>query len=272
MNDIPTSLTGDFKNNIKTKLKAKKAYNIDEMENEFKSKINFSDMLDKNYKDVEESPVSDLIKSTTQSVVSKQEDSSENISERLDLLEDKLQINSVNEKMERVEGLLQSLIINQQNLQHSLQSEIKDRLVEFKTDQQKRTPAINEDVRTVKEVGSSRNSLIALATSALIVIASLIFAFNSSKESSVNSPVQVKIEAPKKVLKVVATPKFVTTKFVNLRVSASTKAKIEFIVPPNSIVERLEHKAGWNKIKFKNHIKSTSLTGWVYGENLKELN
>lgn len=272
MNDIPTSLTGDFKNNIKTKLKAKKAYNIDEMENEFKSKINFSNMLDKNYKDVEESPVSDLIKSTTQSVISKQDDSSENLSERLDLLEDKLQINSVNEKMERVEGLLQSLIINQQNLQHSLQSEIKDRLVEFKTDQQKRIPTLDQELRVVKEVSSSRNSLIALATSALIVIASLIFAFNSSKSKVASAPVQAKVEKPKQVLKVIATPKFVTTKFVNLRISASTKAKIEFIVPPNSIVERLEHKAGWNKIKFKNHIKSTSLIGWVYGENLKELN
>jgi hypothetical protein len=268
MNETDTVFNKDFTKNIKTKLKAKKAYNIDEMENEFKSKINFGDMLDKNYKDTESTPVSDLIKPTTQSIVEFQETSShdEDLSKRIDNLEDRLQINSVNEKMERVEGLLQSVIINQQNLQHSVKSEIqemvKDKLVEHKPEE---TKALEN--KEAKPAPNNKNIIAASILAIALMAAAFILAPSKPEPSKVTITKKEAVKAP-----ITKTFKFVTTKFVNLRSKASTKAPVLFIVPPNSIVERLDHKQGWNKIKFTDHVKSASMTGWVYGENLKRLN
>jgi len=275
MNETDTVLGKDFTKNIKTKLKGQKAYNIDEMESEFKNKINFNDMLDKNYKDTESTPVSDLIKSTTQSIVNEPVvNSEEDLSKRLDNLEDRLQINSVNEKMERVEGLLQSVIINQQNLQHTVKAEmqefVNDKLVEYKSE----TPTISDEPveiksQNLKEEKKPNNKVIIAASILSVSLMAAAFIVTPSKPVlEVKTPVK-KVE---KLVKTATKLQFVTTKFVNLRAKASTKAPVLMIVPPNSIVEKMEHKQGWNKIKFTDHVKSASMTGWVYGENLKEMN
>lgn len=293
MNETRTSndtlFDKDFTKNIKAKLKPKKAYNIDEMENEFKSQINFGDMLDKNNKKSKETPVSDLIRSTTQSIVELNEVNQDNINQRIDALEDRLQINSVNEKMERVEGLLQSLIINQQNLQHSLQNEIKnsikDRLLEDQTQNKEVTEKDLEEIvrKTLaqnsqgsQEKKVSQKNIIAAS---ILAVALLIAAFMTtpSSKNKITSTEQTKevsnnVRPKQELTSQRRQPRYVTTKFVNLRSKASSKANVLLIVPPNSIVEKLDFKQGWNKIKYTDHVKSASMTGWIYGENLKTLN
>lgn len=64
---------------------------------------------------------------------------------------------------------------------------------------------------------------------------------------------------------------FVMTKFVNIRSSASKNGNILTTLAPNSIVERLDQKRGWQKIKYTNHLQDKTLIGWAYGENLQKI-
>jgi hypothetical protein len=64
---------------------------------------------------------------------------------------------------------------------------------------------------------------------------------------------------------------FVMTKYVNIRSKASSKGSVLATLAPNSVVERLEQKYGWHKVKYTNHLKGTTLIGWAYGENLKKI-
>ena len=74
------------------------------------------------------------------------------------------------------------------------------------------------------------------------------------------------------VRKVVVLKKFVTTKFVNLRSRPSTKASIQMVLAPNSIIDLNAEKKDWKKIKFTDHVGGKTHSGWIYGENIKPIN
>lgn len=245
----------------------------EEFEKKFASKVNFGDILDKNNKKNEATTVSGLLKPTTQSVVSA---ASPNIEKKLDNLEER-----IDQKVDRVESLLQSVIISQQTFQHSFQSTLQQTVTDkLLTHQQEKE--VSEPVETEKN-GNNKNIVIAAAIIGIALITSSLLGqrTDTNKEVVTTQPaaiqkelktqVETKVEAPSVVEAQKEQVKYVTTKFVNMRDKASSKGVVLMIVPPNSVIDLLDQKAGWNKIKFYDHVKNTTESGWVYGENLKAL-
>jgi hypothetical protein len=65
--------------------------------------------------------------------------------------------------------------------------------------------------------------------------------------------------------------KYVVTEYINLRATASGSAKKLTVLAPNFTVELIESKSGWNKVKYRDLLKSKDLIGWVYGKSFKAL-
>lgn len=176
-------------------------------------------------------------------------------------------INQLESKIDRLEGLIQSIILNQVNFNKQLPN--------LKEEKSNSNSSKDEELSFYKKLNSKKNLMIIVL---LVVTVSLLLLGlkNSQKLSSKNqfenkSPntkpqnIQNSIKR-KSILKI---KKFVTTKFVNLRSSPSTKSDILTVVSPNTIIKVSKQKDGWNKIEFKDFIKEKSITGWIYGENIK---
>ncbi len=222
---------------------------LDDFEKKIKAKINFQNMLDRNIKKNENTPVSDLIRSTTQTVLPKDDYSKSSAS---------IETSAVNEKLDRLEGLVQSLIINQQTMKNLIPDKLA---IEDKS----------TEVDQIKEVivknGENQKKLI-LNSLIILSIVSVTTAYILSHQSGINTMQEVK---PAVITKVVETPTYITTKYLNMRALASTKGDIKLVIPPNSRIKILDNKGDWKLINFKDHVKNLEHKGWVYGENLKQI-
>lgn len=83
--------------------------------------------------------------------------------------------------------------------------------------------------------------------------------------------VEIKTPVVKTVLAPKVFNKFVTTKYVNLRTTATSKAAKVLMISPNQTVFVNEKKGGWWKVSYKNLIQDKTYIGWVYFENLKNI-
>lgn len=223
---------------------------------EFKGNFNFANILDKNEKKIAKSPISSLLQSTTQTVVdSNENDIQENFNnkdqlyKKIEQLERRFETKEVNEKFERLESLLQSVIINQKSVKEQ---------IEFKSEA---TPA---PAPVIKE---NKNILIASGVlSASLLLSAFIYTPNTAPVKA--KPVIQEVVAPKVVAKVFHTP----VKYLNLRSIPSTKGQKLQVVAPNTRVEIIKKDGDWIQIEYRDYLKNTLHSGWVYDEkNLKSI-
>ena len=204
--------------------KKEKNYSLNKKSNLSKS-LNFEKILKKNDKKVKKGTVSHLIKSTTSEVLNS-EDFQVHQNPSTQYSNDK-----INENINRIEGLIQSIIINQKNqIEYKSQQKIKDKYFIY--------------------------LFIFIAT---IFLTIFITSSLSSKKATI-------IE-----YKAIKDTKYVLKKYVNLRAAPSLKGNKITILPPNSIVTLIDEKKEWKLVKYKDYIQSTSLIGWMHKENLKGL-
>ncbi|EQC47994.1 SH3 domain-containing protein [Bacteriovorax sp. Seq25_V] len=222
---------------------------LDDFEKKIKAKINFQNMLDRNIKKNENTPVSDLIRSTTQTVLPKDEFNSQ---------QNKIDTSAVTEKLDRLEGLVQSLIINQQTMKSLIPENIPSNDKSLEVDQLKEV-IVKSNENQKKLI---LNSLIILS---IVSVTTAYILSNTNKKS------RELVVTPAPIAKVVETPTYITTKYLNMRTIASTKGEIQLVIPPNSRIKIIEEKGDWKLINFKDYVKNTEYKGWVYGENLKKI-
>jgi hypothetical protein len=191
------------------------------------------------------------------------------------------------EKNKAIESKLENVIAIPQEVQ-SLKNEINELrdVIKDAMDQTLTTESINnvitedEEIKKIETLKAvSRETFNSLLKSKQVVLYAVItlaivlgmvlgqFIFGTQVETKI-------IEVPKKeVIKVIpkSLPQFVTTKFVNMRTTGSSKGDVLFTISPNQKIELLEKKGGWWKVSFNNMLQSKTYKGWVYFENLKSL-
>lgn len=222
--------------------------NTQKNEVDFKNKLNFKGLLEKNHKKQSSSPVSDLLKSTTQTILP-QHDTSEHT-----MLNKQGSEQELNFKLSRIEGLVQSLIINQHNLKDSISNQIE----------YKQTKHHDFDYKS-------------LIQTFLLVTTLCLSIFAIFKTQVTSLPLEQ--QAPKRVIKndqVRSTPQiksssYFLTKYVNLRSHPSTKSDVKLVLPINGIINIKEEKSGWSHIEYKDLAKDITYQGWIWGKNYKEL-
>ncbi len=203
----------------------------------FKDKLNFSNLLEKNQKKLGKSPVSNLIKSTKQTVIETERNTPRN-----DLL--------LNDKLSRIEGLVQSLIINQHNLKDQMSNQIEHR-IEVKD-------------HSKFDFKGLIQSILLVTTLAISVLA--IIKNEAPKKLQQEKPSQtMTIEQPK-------ITKYYLTKYINLRARPSTKGEVLIVLPINGLIEKVENKGNWTKVKYKDFTAGTEFSGWIWGTNFKKYN
>lgn len=216
---------------------------------DFKGNFNFSSLLEKNEKKTATGPISSLLQSTTQTVIDNNHERNEDknkdsLFQKIEELERRFETKEVNEKFERLESLLQSVIINQAN----------QKQIEFK-----------EESTLDKKGDNSKNILMAsiILSASLLISVGVGIIFN-------NKVTPIKNTTPKLTKEII---KFHTpTKYLNLRSLPSTKGNKLLVVAPNTRVEILGEEGEWIQIKFKDYLKNTIHTGWIYDRsNLKSI-
>jgi hypothetical protein len=231
---------------------------------DFMGKFDFGEILERNHKKNERTPISDLLRPTTQIVEQDAEKQIDNID---------INLEKVDIKMERVEALVQSLIISQQNFQSNMMEELKkmksENLLEHKEAEKVSIEQIQEDTKQ----DLYKYLSVAFAS---VILTITIANFGKNKTTPVKSKESVTKQEVVKVQeeKVIATPiqnQYVATKFVNLRDQASSKATILSIISPNSVLTLIQSKFGWHQVSFKDHLAGKTKMGWIYGENLKKI-
>ena len=214
---------------------------------QLKARLNFASMFERQEKQVNESAhIKDLLTPFTTTanpkVLAEAERETDAFNARIEKLEDQYNMDSMNQRFDQLEKTFN------QSLQEGLEKKSK----------------ININLNDKKMVYS-------LSAAFLVGCIIIGLSFNSKDKTIIEekiiyrtSPVVKTITKTKKAL-------FVMTKFVNIRSKASKKGSVLTTLAPNSVVERLEQKYGWQKIKYTNHLKGTTLIGWAYGENLKKI-
>ncbi len=220
---------------------------------DFKGNFNFSSLLEKNEKKAAQNPISSLLQSTTQTVLTDTNEVDESdykkdqLLKKIDDLERRFETKEVNEKFERLESLLQSIIINQSN-----QQDFQKRL-ELKKSDEVEAPPINKT--TV---------IAASLVSTALILSSVLLSMSKSSE--------VKSVAPAQVEKVVKKEFHTPIKYLNLRATPSTKGEKLEVVAPNTRIEIIKTDGDWVQIQYKNYLRDTLHTGWVYDiKNLKSI-
>ncbi|EQC49281.1 hypothetical protein M899_1674 [Bacteriovorax sp. BSW11_IV] len=78
--------------------------------------------------------------------------------------------------------------------------------------------------------------------------------------------------APVEEVKKIETTKYVTTKFANMRDNSSPEGALLKTITPNQVLELVEQKGGWLKVRYKDLVEEKSYEGWIWYELLKKLN
>lgn len=228
----------------------------DEFEKKIKEKINFQNILNKNFKKNANTPVSEFLKPTTQVVLDKE------VGHTISKVKEKTDNQEVLQRMDRLEGLIQSIIINQTNVMN---------MVTMQAPTVKDLPKQNiENEATASNKKNVNNSVIAAAIIIVIPLLAIILKSNPSSEVKPSQIVDVK-EQETKVIAAPTYKKLVATKFLNLRENPSIKANIAIVISPNSVLELIQDGKDWKKVKFTDFVQGKSHTGWIFGENLKEI-
>ena len=186
---------------------------------------------------MQNTPVSDLLKSTTTEVVQESPHQSQRSSEEL------------NEQLFKVEGLIQSLIINQQTMMNYIQ------------DQKRIAPPIKEDKKK-SQISLVSGLFIGLIISLMILLA---FEINDLKNAS-----QVTQNTENKV-KNIQKSQFFIQKYINLRDKPSTNSKILTVLAPNSLISVTKKDNNWSLVSFRNHLENKIYEGWIWGDSYKEV-
>lgn len=202
---------------------------LDDFEAKIKEKINFQNILNKNFKKNENTPVSDLIKSTTQMVVEEE------------YLAPKVKNSEIENKIDRLESLIHSIIINQNNLQLAL-------------------PHIEQ-----KPKKFSSKSIVLLAGVLCFSMATFYIG------TKINTPALEDTSTNNPIAAIINENFVITMKFANLREVPSTKAIIQRVIQPNSKLKVLETKNNWKRVEYKDFIQNKTVTGWIYSDTLKQL-
>ncbi len=222
--------------------------NTQKNEVDFKDKLNFKGLLEKNQKKQSSSPVSDLLRSTTQTILPQH-----NTSEQSQLNNQRTE-QELSFKLSRIEGLVQSLIINQHNLKDSISNQI--------------------EYKHTKHQDFDYKSLI--QTFLLVTTLCLsIFAIFKNQVSTLPNEQQsqkriIESSQNKRALQT-KSPSYFLTKYVNLRSGPSTKSDVRLILPINGMINIKEEKSGWSHIEYKDFAKDITYQGWIWGKNYKEL-
>ena len=177
---------------------------------------------------MQNTPVSDLLKSTTTKVV--------------DTYEQKrtLPEQDLTEQLFKMEGLIQSLIINQQSLASQLKNQIPHK----------------SDIKQKQSLTAFQGLLILMLAGLLSYLA---FVFRTHEKAPVT-----KVET----VQPVKTQYFIN-KYINLRSDSSTRSEVLTVLAPNSIIEVIDKKENWTKVKYFNHVESQTFIGWIWGEAYK---
>ncbi len=206
---------------------------------QLKERLNFSKMFDRQKGQIKQTAhIKNLLTPSTK------EDS---LSQGVQSLENDYQLEKIEAKLQDRLGIIENNLIQ--------------KIENIKTPNPGIKPGIYFDL-------SNKNLVYKLIAGALVC--SLLVAIGlSPKETIVTKEKIVYKATPAKQL---PTPKkYVLTKFVNIRSSASSKGAKITTLAPNSIVKFIETKHGWTKIEYRDHLKEKTITGWAYGENLKEI-
>lgn len=227
---------------------------------------------------IKNSPVLNFLKATdTPEILNEEVDNNNNqVETRVSKLESKVDLLPVSNQLFQVEGLLKSLLLNQQNIEtqvdHKIESatlKTSNQLTELSTQIEKLNTKTSEQLnQTNPEIKKLRAAISFLA---ILSISSITFMMFNQK-----SPIKevVKLEKAAKVAPL-KTPikksskrlQLITTKFTNLRNKPSSTGKKILIVSPNTKFSIIETKYGWHKVKYENHLKKSSQIGWIYKEN-----
>ena len=192
-----------------------------------KDRMNFTKMMERQEKQINETPhIKNLLTPSTQ-----------NINESSNTSADNEKFEKIEQKLERIEGLIEASRI----------SRIENALAE---------PA---PIKREFKINNPK-PLYALALSLTIVGFSLIM----TKATPVTKVKTVKV-APKVI------PMHVITDYINLRAKPSGSAKKLTVLAPNFTVELIKSKGDWHNIKYRDHLNNKDLVGWVYGNNFKAL-
>ncbi|AYF45372.1 SH3 domain protein [Halobacteriovorax sp. BALOs_7] len=217
---------------------------------EFKGNFNFASILDKNEKKIAKSPISNLLQSTTQTVIDREEENTDNsngkdqLYKKIEELERRFETKEVNEKFERLESLLQSIIINQKSVKEQIEYKPQEEILP-----------------------TARDNKSIIIASGILSIAIILGAFIYTPSKEIKP-------APKQAIKEVITKKefFTPIKYLNLRSIPSTKGTKLQVVAPNTRVEVLKTDGDWVQIEYRDYLKNTLHTGWVYDQkNLKSI-
>ncbi|MFG1494210.1 SH3 domain-containing protein [Halobacteriovorax sp. ZH4_bin.1] len=231
------------------------------MNDDFQGNFNFSNLLEKNEKKASKSPISNLLQSTTQTVVAsdvethiEREEKKDNLYKKIEDLERRFETKEVNEKFERLESLLQSIIINQKNVREQIELKSAPEVIPSKENKE------NKEYKDQKPLYIAASIIaVSLITSAMI--------FKSEPKTQIVTKEIVK-PAVVAIQKSFHTP----VKFLNLRAIPSTKGEKLEVVAPNTRVEILKTDGDWVQIKYKNYLKGSTHEGWVYdSKNLKSI-
>ncbi|MFG1499719.1 SH3 domain-containing protein [Halobacteriovorax sp. XZX-3] len=244
----------DSKRNLENSLKKAAQF----MNDDFQGNFNFSSLLEKNEKKASSGPISNLLQSTTQTVIASdvethvaninREDKKDNLYKKIEDLERRFETKEVNEKFERLESLLQSIIINQKNVREQ---------IEMKPAQEADSSNRQKDQKPLYIAASI------IATS--LLVSAMIF------KSEPKTQVITK-EIVKPVVAAVEKKYHTPVKYLNLRAIPSTKGEKLEVVAPNTRVEIIKTDGDWVQIEFKNYLKGSTHKGWVYdSKNLKSI-
>ncbi len=149
---------------------------------------------------------------------------------------------SLEEKVENIEGLIKGLYQTRES-----------------------SPAPKE-VKTVNvDMTPKRIYLYSIS----IIIAGLLIGIGFSLQSENKRPTIADKSAQKEIIK---SNQLVLVKYGNLRSRASQSGKIIKVLHPNHIVESIQTKGEWQKVKFFDYSQQKEIIGWLYQTTFKVLN
>ncbi len=238
----------------------------DPLENLFNKEHNFSTILKKQEQSAKRGtngPIENLIKRTDLA----QEGISGDLAHlQLDRIENRLmeleeknkeeirdmfnKLVTVPDKIDRLEGLVQALLIKEEQKLLSPQAH------------EKQPPEKADKYQSLNKHWSSVVLGSVLGTAILIAAISFLGP-QDKKEIAINTPA-------KAITKTVVPThqKMITLKFVNLRSHPSTKSKIIKTLYPNQMLTILKKQKQWSLVQWQDMIKNRQLKGWVYNPTI----
>lgn len=131
-----------------------------------------------------------------------------------------------------------------------------------------------EKITAPKEVSEKKilnlSNIIPCAT---LLVGLLIGAGLFSQSEPIKTVEEVKKQEvrPAPAPKIAKPPTYVTVKFANMRKEASPEGALLKTITPNQVLETLEQKGGWFKVKYSDLVEEKTYTGWIWYELMKKI-